>query len=146
MDELFCDVTSMIDSHLQDLAQTSHLASSSKTFFNLNKSRSSVEDRSNGFYYDASSIAGHAEPAEGDPFLQRRFAIASHLAQYIRDCIQSDLGFSTSAGVSSSKLLSKLLASIHKPAQQTCWAYTSADEAKWQDDEAAFLAPYKIAK
>jgi DNA polymerase iota len=142
MDELFVDATSMIDAHLQDLDR----ASSSKPFFNLNKVRASSEDRSLGFYYDPSAIAGHAEPSACNPSLQRRFVIGSHLAQYIRERILNDLGFTTSGGISSSKLLSKLLASIHKPAQQTCWAYSSNDPSQWPADEAAFLAPYKIAK
>lgn len=109
---VFCDVTELIDQHIKEVDTATQ--SSSQAFFNLNPKRKSTQDRSNGFYYDPSEVSGYVVPEESsvrDSEERRRFRIGSHLAFYVRDKIHSELGFTTSAGVSHSKLLSKLMVS-----------------------------------
>ena len=145
MDELFCDATSMIDAHISDLSKQAS-SSSTKAFFNLNRSRTSPEDQSNGFFYDSSSIAGVTAPdrsyREGSTDQHHRLRIASHLANHIRQRILTELGFTTSAGISHNKLLSKTIASLNKPDNQTCWYPTTFDGSAERD----FIGAYELPK
>ena len=109
---VFCDVTDLIDQHIKEVDSATQ--SSSQAFFNLNLKRTSTQDRSTGFYYDPSEVSGYVVPEESsiqDSAERRRLRIGSHLTFYVRDKIHSELGFTTSAGVSHSKLISKLIVS-----------------------------------
>ena len=56
--------------------------------------------------------------------LSFRLAVASQLTAELRAGLEADLGVTTSAGISTSKLLSKLVASLHKPNKQTVFTPT----------------------
>ena len=87
----------------------------------------SKEDPTIGFRYDASSFAGNVHPSSGavrdvteeTDDLSLRLRLASHLAQHIRHQLEEHKRFTSTAGISTSKLLSKLVGNLHKPNAQT---------------------------
>ncbi|KAI6250119.1 DNA polymerase iota [Erysiphe necator] len=121
-DEVFLDVTDIIDFN-KNLLSTPELKSS---FFQLNR-----QDPSVGFVYDATSLVGHQFPclsknASLDTSIENcgndllvRLILASHLAQHIRFQLENETSFTSSVGISTSKLLSKLVGRLNKPCGQT---------------------------
>jgi DNA polymerase iota len=96
------------------------------SFFCLSKNEPAA-----GFAFDASSVAGNAYPEPGpatsaqdiskldlDP-LQLQLRLGSHLAKYLRHQLDSELGYTCTVGVATSKLLAKLVGNLHKPNGQT---------------------------
>ena len=57
-----------------------------------------------------------------------RMAMASSLAAEMRKSLYDNLGLTSSAGISHSKVLAKLVGKIHKPNQQTTILPTFAGE------------------
>lgn len=140
MDELFLDVTDMVQAHLDDLASGS---GSDKTFFNLSQDRSS---RANGFFYDSQDQPSLIIPApSSDPNAEYTplFAAAAQLAAHIRSRIHQELGFTTSAGIAHNKTIAKLVASLNKPALQTTW---NPEVGKFKQEQQAFLAGFEARK
>lgn len=132
LDELFCDVTEMIDA--QDDSENHP-----NGFFKLSKEKCA------GFEYDHKSFAGHIIPDQPHEFPRggnqsRRLLVASHLAAYLRDRIEHEIGLTASAGVAHNKLIAKLVCAKHKPAQQTVFAPPQADPLKVT---LQFLDPYE---
>lgn len=94
------------------------------TFFCLSK-----DDPTVGFLCDALQVAGHvcgeqAEPsstvdAMAHDSLQRRLMLGSHLAHYLHRQLKEQKGYTSTVGVSTSKMLSKLVGNIKKPNAQT---------------------------
>ncbi|KAI9373800.1 hypothetical protein BJX61DRAFT_501281 [Aspergillus egyptiacus] len=123
-DEVFMDVTDMI-TYNAALLNTHDLA---RSFFHLDR-----QDPTIGFPFDATKLAGATYPeqadsaphpslseAEFDPTqLDVRLLLASHLAAYLRGQLEAEKGFAATAGISTSKLLAKLVGSVHKPNNQT---------------------------
>ncbi|KAI9753803.1 MAG: histone acetyltransferase [Chaenotheca gracillima] len=128
-DEVFLDVTDMVHFNI-GLLNANDLENS---FFHLSRTDPTV-----GFSYDASKFWGHTYPPslgesvhpvsgqessdlEGfdDPQLHLRLVVGSHLGQYLRHRLEEDKGFTSTVGISSSKLLSKLVGNLHKPKGQT---------------------------
>lgn len=72
--------------------------------------------------------------------------VASHLAQHIRQKLEYDLGYTATVGVSTNKLLSKLVGNLHKPNSQTTLLppYT-ADNDEW-DNVTYFIDDHEIGK
>jgi DNA polymerase iota len=144
LDEQFCDVTSMVLQHLDDLSKGQPLEDDGRPFFNLNKDRVSLNDLSSGFSYSPDACHGFTLPVSPDsPSTERsrRLQVASHLAAFIRESIQRSLGFSTSAGIAHTKQLCKLAAGLNKPSKQTVWF---PNVNCWEDEQAEFLGPFKI--
>ncbi|KAI9891971.1 MAG: hypothetical protein M1814_002166 [Vezdaea aestivalis] len=141
-DEVFLDVTEVINENLK-LLNSNNLRSS---FFHL-----SQKDPLEGFTYDAATICGHTYyPEQGkapnllDDLLLQRLIIGSHLAQHIRCSLESSHGYTATAGVSTSKLLSKLVGNVNKPNGQTTLLppYTGLEPALCVP--ARFLAAFDI--
>ncbi|KAL1959278.1 hypothetical protein VTO42DRAFT_2465 [Malbranchea cinnamomea] len=128
-DEVFLDVTSMIDHNIQ-LLNPNDLSNS---FFQLDKSDPTV-----GFAFDASTFCGPTYPpaphsevnplipdtanADLDPetsTLRLRLILGSHLANHLRMQLEEHKGYTATVGISTSKLLSKLVGNVHKPRNQT---------------------------
>lgn len=103
----------------------------SASFFHLNRGDPTV-----GFSFDAATIFGHTFPStspasEGlsvtrnptssnDPSdLLLRLHLGSHLAQYLRHQLEEQKGYSSTVGISTNKLLSKLVGNVNKPKGQT---------------------------
>lgn len=113
MDELFVDVTSLVHDHIQQLDPAATSA-----YFKTHQG---------GFHYRTGSLVGHTSPSISD-CVRKEHAIATHLAAHIREAISRELGLTVSGGVADNKLLAKLLASVNKPAKQTCLASASVND------------------
>ncbi|KAK2065972.1 impB/mucB/samB family protein [Colletotrichum caudatum] len=116
-DEVFMgtDVTDIINYNMFCLNR----ASLSESFFHLSK-----QDPQNGFVCNLNKVAGckygmAPEPGDFDNPNYVRLLLASHLAFHLRMKLEENLGFTSSVGVSTNKLLSKLAGSVNKPRNQT---------------------------
>ncbi|MCJ1403981.1 hypothetical protein MMC11_007205 [Xylographa trunciseda] len=131
-DEVFLDVTNLVDYNLDILNHHSL----SDSFFHLDQTDPTV-----GFTYDATCFAGNTFPAgvEGDTprsklssfptadtsetnstdRLETRLRLASHLAQYLRHQLEEQKGYTSTVGISTNKLLAKLVGNVNKPTNQT---------------------------
>ncbi|KAG4423684.1 hypothetical protein IFR04_003229 [Cadophora malorum] len=119
-DEVFMDVSDICDFN-QSLLNHNDLAHS---FFQLKK-----DDPTSGFAFDATGIAGHGYPSVAesskDPVcdtnddLMVRLILGSHLAQHLRWQMEEQKGYTSTVGISTNKLLSKLVGNLNKPKGQT---------------------------
>lgn len=164
MDELFCDVTDMVDNHLYTLRNSSHVG----RWFDLNAPGGSEKVAAYGFEYQAwpSDPPGHLHPNEAAEHLQRnqpdwwqeRMLVAARLAYYLRQRIADEVGLTCSAGIAPSKSLAKLVGALNKPNQQTAFCPPIASlasglhsgarsiEANLQQHVNAFLDPQDLRK
>ncbi|PYI22477.1 DNA polymerase iota [Aspergillus violaceofuscus CBS 115571] len=121
-DEVFMDVTEMIDYNV-DLLNRHDLEHS---FFHLDRHEPTV-----GFTYNATQVHGSTYPADLNltsvdlssngavSGLYTRLLVASHLAGFLRGQLEFHLGYTATVGISTSKLLAKLVGNTHKPNNQT---------------------------
>jgi DNA polymerase iota len=118
-DEVFLDVTDIVDFNVA-LLNPNDLH---RSFFQLSR-----HDPSLGFSFDATEIAGHVHPEIAtesslprvdDRGVLTQLILGSHLAHHIRHKLEEEKGYSSSVGISTSKLLAKLVGSLHKPKGQT---------------------------
>ncbi|KAL8694390.1 MAG: hypothetical protein Q9218_000956 [Villophora microphyllina] len=126
-DEVFLDVTDMIDYNLEIINPNALQTS----FFYLAR-----HDPTIGFEYDCGKISGHTVPEPPDPpvsafvnvgssvnkvdnSLWMRLLIGSHLAQYLRHQLEEHQGYTATVGISTNKLISKLVGNVNKPKGQT---------------------------
>lgn len=120
-DEVFMDMTDIVDFN-QSLLNLNNLPHS---FFQLKK-----DDPTVGFPFDATRIAGHGYPetplmpfaasdqhAEND--LITRLILGSHVAQHVRWALEEQKGYTSTVGISTNKLISKLVGNLNKPKGQT---------------------------
>ncbi|KAI9855745.1 MAG: hypothetical protein M1813_009635 [Trichoglossum hirsutum] len=127
LDEVFMDVTDMIDFNVEVL----NLGDQSNSFFHLSRTDPTV-----GFSYDLSLTPRYTYPPTTDllppqiststplengkdGFLRTRLLVASHLARHLRQQLENEKGYTVSSGISTSKLLAKLAGEVHKPDAQT---------------------------
>lgn len=145
MDELFCDVTEMVDHHL-----ASCRVSGEERWFELSSPDASKEDGVRvGFGYKPwpSNSPGHLHPDAAEESLQdnqpdwwqERMLIASQLALYIRGRISNEVGLTCSAGIAPSKSLAKLVGALNKPNQQTTFCPPIGLKFEGRTDEARLL-------
>ncbi|KAL2071464.1 hypothetical protein VTL71DRAFT_12699 [Oculimacula yallundae] len=117
-DEVFMDVTDICDFN-QSLLNYNDLTNS---FFQLKR-----DDPTCGFAFDATEISGHGypilEPADTNydtnDNLMARLILGSHLAQHLRLQLEEKNGYTSTVGISTNKLLSKLVGNLNKPKGQT---------------------------
>jgi len=118
-DEVFMDVSDIVD-YNQALLNPYDLT---RSFFQLKK-----DDPTIGFEFDASWIASHGYPPDAQstlilpPYrdtLTTRLILGSYLAQYLRMSLEEARGFTATVGISTNKLLSKLVGNLNKPRGQT---------------------------
>jgi DNA polymerase iota len=79
--------------------------------------------------------------------LHLRLALGSHLAQYIRTRLEAEKGYTATVGISTNKLLAKLVGNTYKPNAQTALVppYTSeSDEAN--DNVTSFIDEHEVGK
>lgn len=76
-----------------------------------------------------------------------RLLLAGHLAQHIRHRLEYDLGYTATVGVSTNKLLCKLVGNLHKPNSQTTLLppYTSEDDIG-DDNVTHFIDDHEVGK
>ncbi|OLN92262.1 DNA polymerase iota [Colletotrichum chlorophyti] len=109
------DATDIIDYNMFCLNR----GSLSESFFHLSK-----RDPEKGFACDLTRVAGCVygetpEPPDLDNSAYLRLLLGSHLAFHLRTRLEEDFGFTSAVGVSTNKLLSKLVGSVNKPRNQT---------------------------
>ncbi|EKV04676.1 hypothetical protein PDIG_87610 [Penicillium digitatum PHI26] len=117
-DELFLDVTEMIEYNIGVLNQNDL----ENSYFHLDR-----KDPTVGFSYDATRFQGSTFPAietasvaqKDSTSLKMRLRVASHLQCHIRSKMEHQMGFTATGGISTSKLLAKLVGNVHKPNGQT---------------------------
>ena len=145
-DELSLDVTEMVDYNINLLNQ-SNIKSS---FFHLDKSDPTV-----GFTYDATGFHGFTNPpqeqessesANNLSTLGMRLLIGSHLLSHLRSKLEYEKGFTATGGVSTSKLLAKLVGSVHKPNQQTTLVPPYEMDDNTESNVISFLDSHEIQK
>ena len=120
--QVFIDVSDLVH-YNANLLNSLHLQSS---FFQLSRSDPTI-----GFDFDASVVSGHTLPEHGQrgslaaqapddsDNLSLRLRLGSHLAQYLRHKLEHEQGYTSTVGVSTNKLLSKLVGNVNKPTAQT---------------------------
>ncbi|KAM5352004.1 hypothetical protein ACJ41O_004727 [Fusarium nematophilum] len=133
-DEVFMDVTDIVEYNIFCLNR----ASLSDSFFCLSK-----EDPERGFNCDLTSIAGCVEgTASSDPDIESpaylRLLLGSHLAQFLRLQVEEKFGFTSTCGISTNKMLSKLVGGRNKPQNQTTLLALTENEV------IAFVDSYKL--
>ncbi|KAH8697663.1 putative DNA polymerase iota [Talaromyces proteolyticus] len=117
-DEVFLDVTDMID-HNMGLLNRNDLGHS---FFCLDR-----RDPTQGFEFDATQFCGPTFPMLSTlstfnndlDALTLRLILGSYLADHIRTHLDRKRGYTATVGVSTSKLLAKLVGNVNKPNSQT---------------------------
>lgn len=120
-DEVFLDVTDIID-YNESLLNPIDL---SHSFFYLKRNDPTI-----GFAFDATKVCGPTYPAmqETQPpptgstdriDLRTRLILGSHLAQHLRLSLEEEKGYTSTVGISTNKLLSKLVGNMNKPKSQT---------------------------
>lgn len=117
--QVWLDVTDIIDYNMSILNR--HSLSSS--FFQVAK-----DDPTVGFEFDATTMAGYPYPKtkreDRDKLvtahdLSLRLALGSHLAMYIRHELEQQKGYTSTVGIATNKLISKLIGNVNKPKGQT---------------------------
>jgi DNA polymerase iota len=88
------------------------------SFFQLKQ-----DDPTIGFACDASCVSGPTQPTSSSPdaadLLTTRLILGSHLAQHLRLSLEEEMGYTSTVGISTNKLLSKLVGNMNKPMDQT---------------------------
>lgn len=87
-----------------------------------------------GFPCDFTSVVGCVEgtyPTDVDLQTPRylRLMLGSHLAKYLRTKLEEDFGYTSTCGISTNKVLSKLIGSKNKPRNQTTLLALNDDDA-----------------
>jgi DNA polymerase iota len=74
--------------------------------------------------------------------------LASHLAQHLRQQLESQKGYTATVGISTNKLLAKLVGNLKKPNAQTTLLppYVSWDNIEGQDNVTTFMDNHEIGK
>ncbi|OWP04098.1 hypothetical protein B2J93_5919 [Marssonina coronariae] len=132
-DEVFMDVSDIVDFNIALLNQNDL----SNSFFQLKNN-----DPTAGFRFDATMIAGHGFPSEGplklnnthsgDEVLMMRLVLGSQLAQHLRWQLEQEKGYTSTVGISTNKLASKLVGNLNKPKAQTTLLppYISSEQSR----------------
>lgn len=119
----------------------------SHSFFCLDQSDPTV-----GFQYDASEPFGPTYPSrdeavsDQDPQLYRRLVLGSHLARYLRHELENEKGYTATVGISTNKILSKLVGNLHKPKSQTTLLPPYDASATSESNVITFMDGHDIGK
>lgn len=126
--QVFIDVTDIINYNM-DLLNYRDLATS---FFHLDRNDPLI-----GFTFDASRVMGNIFPKKSEMIVSSpalsaaspqhdksatlflRLLLGSHLALHLRHQLEEQKGYSSTVGISTNKLISKLVGNLNKPKGQT---------------------------
>ena len=128
------------------------------SFFHLDRN-----DPTTGFPFDGAKPFGHTFPSAamhtiplsstmletpGVNDLYRRLVLGSHLAQHLRHQLEENNGYTSTVGISTNKLLAKLVGSVNKPKGQTTLMppYSVRPENPDESNVSAFLDNHDIGK
>ncbi|KAL8788093.1 MAG: hypothetical protein Q9213_001851 [Squamulea squamosa] len=143
----------MVDYNLEILNANSLQTS----FFHLSRNDPTV-----GFHFDCTNIAGHTVP-EHQSFqvskiaigtsidrdtnnLYMRLIVGSHLAQHLRHQLEEHQGYSSTVGISTSKLVSKLVGNVNKPKGQTTLIPPYSTSHDDESNVTSFIDEHDIGK
>jgi DNA polymerase iota len=75
-------------------------------------------------------------------------ALGSHLAHYLRTRLEAEKGYTATVGISTNKLLAKLVGNTYKPNAQTTLVppYTSSEDDENVDNVTAFIDDHEVGK
>ncbi|KAF4979534.1 hypothetical protein FZEAL_4302 [Fusarium zealandicum] len=123
-DEVFMDVTDIVEYNISLLNQP-YLEDS---FFCLSK-----HDPERGFRCDLTSIAGCVQGTASSELeiqspLYLRLLVGSHFGQFLRLQVEEKFGITSTCGISTNKMLSKLVGGKNKPRNQTTLLALADDE------------------
>lgn len=119
----------------------------SNGFFCLDK-----HDPTVGFTCDATVAFGPTYPASAanaasdDPTLYRRLVLGSHLARHLRHRLAAEKGYTATVGISTNKLLSKLVGNVNKPQSQTTLVPPYQPRLPEDSNVIAFMDGHDIGK
>jgi DNA polymerase iota len=90
----------------------------------------SEKDPEQGFPCDLTSVAGCSEGIAFEPDNpdHLRLLLGSHLARHVRTKLEEDFGFTSTCGISTNKVLSKLVGAKNKPRNQTTLLALDGDQ------------------
>lgn len=117
-DEVWMDVSDVVEYNMSCLNRNNLQDS----FFQISR-----DDPTVGFQFDATKIAGHPYPqdyahdsaGEGLDDLVLRLRLGSHMALYLRHQLEQHKTYTSTVGIATNKLLSKLAGNLNKPKGQT---------------------------
>lgn len=146
-DEVFMDVTDIVDFN-QGLLNLNDLEHS---FLQLKR-----DDPTSGFAFNATKIAGHEFPTAPGPLnlvttvaedaLLLRLTLGSHLAQHLRWSLEEQEGYTSTVGISTSKLLCKLVGNLNKPKGQTTLIPPYVGQGEEDSNVTIFIDGHDIGK
>jgi len=116
--------------------------------------QTSRSDPMEGFSFDASTIAGHPYPQKYEHVnvagavddLTLRMHLGSHLAQHMRHQLEQQKGYTSTVGIATTKLLSKLVGNLNKPKGQTTIMPPLTDSTDGPGNLQTFLDDHEIGK
>lgn len=125
------------------------------SFFHLDR-----QDPTVGFAYDATELQGPTFPPGSDAgsdwtsaaawpgpdSLYIKLLVASHLAGYLRRQLEHQKGYTATVGISTCKVLSKLVGNVHKPNSQTTLLPPYDVREQAESNVIKFLDSYEIRK
>ena len=150
------DVTDMIDYNVSFLNRN-HLKGS---FFHLDRNDPTV-----GFQFDASGFYGHTYPGTSSHLrippistitssnssdsrdLFMRLLLGSHVSRHLRHQLEEQKGYTCTVGISTNKLISKLVGNLNKPKSQTTLLppYTTTFD-KGNSNVTRFIDSHEVGK
>ncbi|KAL9113218.1 MAG: hypothetical protein Q9227_002553 [Pyrenula ochraceoflavens] len=144
-DEVFLDCTDMINYNV-GLLNPNDLQNS---FFHLDKGDPTV-----GFRYNATTVKGPTFPVcdsvsgtlLDSGALQQRLTLGSHLAMHLRHEVEQEKGYTATVGISTNKLLSKLVGNVNKPKSQTTLTTPYESFPPHNSNVLAFIDPHDVGK
>lgn len=132
------------------------------SFFHLSRYDPTV-----GFEMDCRRMSGHIVPAGsaiptnpplphdlfdwsasggGDAGLYMRLTLGSHLAQHLRHQLEELQGYTSTVGISTTKLVSKLVGNVNKPKGQTTLLPPYCSNVSYESNITRFLDDHDIGK
>jgi len=122
------------------------------SFFCLDKNDPTI-----GFEYNASEVFGPTFPKlaaswvtttanDNDGRLTLRLCLGSHLARHLRHGLESQKGYTSTVGVATNKILSKLVGNVNKPKNQTTIVPPYESVGKAESNVMQFLDEHDIGK
>lgn len=122
----------------------------------------SKDDPTVGFAFDATTFAGYTYPKKQlnqenahagihaeleEESLRLRLRVASHFAQYLRHQLEEQKGgYTSTVGISTSKLLSKLVGNVNKPKAQTTLEPPYMRSEHLNSNVTAFIDGHEVGK
>ena len=141
--QVFLDCTDMVDYNI-DLLNHNDMCHS---FFCLSKINPTI-----GFEFDASDIFGPTYPSatgrgsSQDNVLFQKLVLGSHLARFLRYELENEKGYTATIGISTNKILAKLVGNVNKPKSQTTLLPPYNTDLDSESNVTAFMDAHDVGK